>query len=750
MTRTLKPVAVLVLMASLATCRLDKLITPSTADIRLSLAADTVGIADSVRLVAVVTVDGKQNQALRVEWSTSAPDTATVDSSGLVRGILRGRATITARVENALFLPAPISDTAVLSVVVPRVTIAPDSTTLTSVGDSVCLTAVALDAGGGTVPGVAVAFAVTADPDTTLTQRATPGCYGARKGGAPARVRAFVDIAADTATVTVRQVAATLTVTPDSIRFYTQTRQRTLSAAAIDSGGSPIPAPSIVWTSADTNVAPVAPTGTVTARSNGTTWVHAQSGTARDSTRVVVQQVAASIAVAPGSDTLQTVRGRDTLFATVRDSADRVIGAASPVWTSLSPDSVRIVTYGGNSATIEAVAEGSATIVAQDTVGGQVLTATAQVTVRYQIVSLQISPAAATLVAIGDTVRFTATGRDANDSIVAQPRAAWRAADTLRVRIDSVTGLATARNPGATNVIARRDAVADTAAATVTPPVLSVDTMAFVDSMLRSSPDSVSVIRTVGNTGAGTLGAHLAIVHGASWLSVTPDTVNIPASGSTSIRLTARAGSLSEATYFDTVRVQSAVAAGSPKNIPVRFTVYCPLVTIAPDTAHAAGLAASDCGARHQAGSFADYYRFTGVAGDTIRIAMTTSPTSIDTYLYLLDGAGAVVASNDNCPGALNSCLQFVVPAAGPYTIEATSFTAGAAFPYTLGLTHPRAPAAPTALGQFANDTMIAVGDSANTGTIEFRATGQDVNPRDTLRLQVEVRRLAAGFTGAP
>jgi hypothetical protein len=740
----------LALAASGITCRLDRLVQPSTLDLQLTVAADTVGIADSVRLVAVVTADGKPNNAVRVVWSTNAPGVATVDTTGLVRGVVRGPATITARIENAVFLAAPLTDSATVQVVVPRVVVTPDSTTLRRVGAPICLTAVPLDAAGDTVAGVTVAF-TTVDPDTTLTPGATPGCYVARKGGAPAQVRASIDIAADTATVTVQQVAATLIATPDSVRFYTLTRQRTLSAAAVDSGGTPIPAPTINWTSSNGNVAAVTTAGVVTAQDNGISWIRAQSGGATDSVKIVVQQVADSIAVSPASDTLRTVRGRATLTATVRDSANQTIGAASPVWTSLSPDSVRIVSYGGNAALVEAVAEGGATIVAQDTVAGQALTSSARITVRYQLVSLLVTPANATLFNIGDTVRFTATGRDANDSVVPQPRAAWRAVDTLRVRIDSLSGLATAKNPGSTNVIALRDAVADTAAASVTPPVLNVDTTSFVDSMLRSSPDSVSVIRTVGNTGTGTLGAHLAIVHGASWLSVTPDTVNIPATSSTSIRLTARAGLLPEGTYVDTVRVQSAVAAGSPQNIRVRFTVYCPLVAIAADTAHAAGLAATDCAARHQAGSFADYYAFTGVAGDTLRIALATSPTSLDTYLYLLNAAGAVIASNDNCPGAgLNSCLQFVVPANGQYTIEATSFNGGAAFSYTLGLTHPVAPGAPTALAQLANGTPIAAGDSTNTSTVEFRATGSDPNPRDTLRLQVEVRDTAQAFQNTP
>jgi hypothetical protein len=751
---------VLLLGTLLATCHVDQLIAPSTAEIRLTVAAVNVGIADTARLVAIVSVDGKQNRALRVQWTTSAVDTATVDSSGVVRGIRRGMATITARVENELFLPAPLTASAAIRVVVPRILLAPSDTAFTSVGDTICLRATAFDATGATLPGLTPVYSVTIDPDSTVVPVGPAGCFRARRSGTTATVRAVLDTAQKTATLPVRPVAVSLNVTPDSVRFNSLTAQRSLTAAAVDGRGNSITSPTLVWTSLDTIVT-VSATGVVRALANGATWVRAAdtAGTARDSTRVFVQQVAATIAVSPGSATLQTVRARATLAATVRDSLSQLIGAASPVWTSLAPGSVRVVSYGGASATVEAVAEGSATIAAQDTVGGQILTATAPITVRYQLTSLSVSPSTTTLSAIGDTVRFTASGRDVNDSLVSQPRVDWSATDTTRIRIDS-TGLATARDSGTTNVTARRDAVTGTATASVNPPVLVVsDVSVFSDSALRSSTDTGSTTRVISNGGTGTdpLGVRLSVLHGATWLQVAPDTVTVASGGSISIRLTTAPGSLAEGTYRDTVRLRSGSAVGSPRYIPVRFTIYCPVDTIAPDIVRAASLAATDCGARHQAGSFADYYAFTAATGDPIRVAMSTSPTSLDTYLYLLDSAGAPLASNDNCPGAgLNSCLQFVVTAGGQYTIEATSFTAGAAFAYTLSLTRPRAPTAATALGQFAGGTPIPAGDSANTSTIEFRATAQDPNPRDTLRLQVEVRPTSQAFqdvatvTGAP
>src|SRR5207247_1353083 len=236
----LGPVAVLLLGALLATCRVDQLIAPSTATIRLIVAADTVGIADTTRLVARVTVDGKQNPALRVKWSTDLDTVATVDTTGLVRGIRRGTATITARVENELFLPAPLRASAVVQVVVPRLLLAPSDTSFPSVGDTICLRATALDAIGDTLPGLTPSYSVTIDPDSTVVPDGPAGCFRARRSGATASVRAVLDTMQRTATLPVRQVAASITVTPDSVHFHSLTQQQALTAAAADKRGNPI------------------------------------------------------------------------------------------------------------------------------------------------------------------------------------------------------------------------------------------------------------------------------------------------------------------------------------------------------------------------------------------------------------------------------------------------------------------------------------------------------------------------------
>lgn len=475
---------VLVLAASLVTCRLDDLITPSTAAVRLTLATDTVGIADTARLVAIVTVDGKQSQALRVEWSTDAPGFATVDTLGLVRGVARGTATVTARVANTLFLRAPITASAAVRVVVPRLDLVADHSVLTSVGDTVCVTPTARDALGADL-------GLSPDslrPDSVFTQGASARCFVASRSSGPVAIRAWIDLVQDTALVT---------------------------------------------------VAPLV--------------------------------------------------------------------------------------------------------------------------------------------------------------------------------------------------------------------VLVAETAVFADSAVQGSATPRVTTRLVRNTGSGTLGARARRTLNSSWLSVTPDTLTLLADESKSLQLEANPSGLGEGFYPDTVVIESAGAAGSPKRIPVAFRIQCPSALIAPDALVAGSFATDDCLARNRPSGNADFYRFAGNAGDTVTATLSVgSGSGADPYLFLLNAAGTAVASNDDCPpppATRNSCITgFVLPVTGVYTLEATTFSP-ATGPYTLTLSRPAAPGAPTNLAQLKpNGTGIPSGGTTEFTAARFRAVATDPNANDSLRLEVELRDNATTF----
>src|SRR5712691_2194359 len=216
------------------------------------------------------------------------------------------------------------------------------------------------------------------------------------------------------------------------------------------------------------------------------------------------------------------------------------------------------------------------------------------------------------------------------------------------------------------------------------------------------------------------------------------------------MRLVASATGLVEGLYSDTVVLTSVGAKNSPERIRVSLRVVCPTVAVAADTSVAGTFAPGDCRSPQRSRSFADLYQFNGAVGDTVNIFLTTgAQTDLDTYLYLLNASGAVIASNDDCPGlGRNSCItQLPLPATGQYKIEATTFDS-AQFAYTVTLTRPIPPNAPTALAQTRPDaTTIPPGGTTDNTSVVLHATGVDSNPHDSLRLEVEVRPVATPFT---
>jgi hypothetical protein len=79
-----------------------------------------------------------------------------------------------------------------------------------------------------------------------------------------------------------------------------------------------------------------------------------------------------------------------------------------------------------------------------------------------------------------------------------------------------------------------------------------------------------------------------------------------------------------------------------------------------------------------EAGNWRDFYQFAGEAEQQITISMEAQTRGLDTYLILLDPSGREIARNDDrnlasedFDAAIN---EFILPAAGVYTIVATRF----------------------------------------------------------------------------
>ena len=104
----------------------------------------------------------------------------------------------------------------------------------------------------------------------------------------------------------------------------------------------------------------------------------------------------------------------------------------------------------------------------------------------------------------------------------------------------------------------------------------------------------------------------------------------------------------------------------------------------------------SDCASEGRNGSYASYYTFT--LAESAEITITTD-SSVDTYLYLREGAGrdgTVLHENDDIvSGNTNSQIQETL-SAGTYTIEVTTYDSGATGDFTLTVSGLPAAVQPT------------------------------------------------------
>jgi len=167
------------------------------------------------------------------------------------------------------------------------------------------------------------------------------------------------------------------------------------------------------------------------------------------------------------------------------------------------------------------------------------------------------------------------------------------------------------------------------------------------------------------------------------------------------------------------------------------------------DATRSGSIAPSDCGAPRRAGRQAKLYRVQAAVGDTLTFRLTSA---FNAYLILTDSAGTVVLDeNDQCPAALTACLTpFNVSTAGRYVVEVTSTNPGETGAFTLSAVKERAPSLPQAIQQLRGDSATPIGSGLITpeSLAVFKGTVHDVNPGDSVRLEIELLETGSAFTG--
>ena len=408
------------------------------ATVRVTPAADTLpALGDAVRLSAeALDANGHAVADAEIAWSTDDAAVATVDAEGLVTAVANGTATITATGGEATGSAAVTVEQLPVNVAVD-----PTAETLPAFEDTVRLSAEAFDANGHAIADAA--FTWSSD-DTLVATVDDDGLVAATRNGT-ATVTAAAGEATGNATVTVKQLPVRVAVSPaaETLPAFEDTVR--LSAEAFDANGHAIEDAPFTWTSDDTRVATVDDDGLATATGNGTATITATAGEATGSATVTVDQLPVEVAVDPAVDTLFAFGGTVRLSAEAFDANGHAIGDAPFTWTSgdagvATVDAEGLVTATGN---------GAATITA--TVGD--VSGTARVTVEQRPATVRVTPEAATLLALEDTLRLSAVALDANGHEVADAEIAW-ASDDMEVATVGAEGLVTAAANGTATVTA--------------------------------------------------------------------------------------------------------------------------------------------------------------------------------------------------------------------------------------------------------------------------------------------------------
>lgn len=138
-----------------------------------------------------------------------------------------------------------------------------------------------------------------------------------------------------------------------------------------------------------------------------------------------------------------------------------------------------------------------------------------------------------------------------------------------------------------------------------------------------------------------------------------------------------------------TIRTSSFLAGAAGTYSVNLSTSGCPITAISPGQTLNGSLTTSDC-VFPNTSRYADIYSFNGFAGQRIAVSMNSS--AFDTYLFLVNSNNQILAENDG-GGGTNSRIPansgfFTLPAAGTYSLWASSFSDGMSGAYSLNFSN--------------------------------------------------------------
>ncbi|MEP7383055.1 MAG: Ig-like domain-containing protein, partial [Gemmatimonadota bacterium] len=453
--------------------------TVGVAQVRMTPPSGTVQQGKTLQLAGEpVDANGTVITGRAVIWNSSNPSVASVSSTGLVTGIARGTADVTATVDGVIGTSA----ITVTAIPVATVQIVPASPTLT-VGQTLTVQALLFDAGGAPLAttGRTIGWAVSQPAVATVSPS---GLVTAISSGTTV-LQATVEGAIAQTVVTVTGIPVASVVLAPTTAALNIGQTRAVTATAKDANGNVLTGRPVAWSSSNVAVATVTTTNstgsnTIVAVGTGTATITAGVGGIFGIATVTVSNVPiATLAVAPPATTLPQ-GATQQLTVTARDAGGNLLIGRSFTYASSAPAVASVSATG----LVTATAPGTANILVTP-FGLSTPSAQAAITVTLvPVASLVLNPSTVQSITVGSSQQvffpslFDATG---NQLSLAGRTITWTSLDVGTATVAATTGVVSgvAANPSPARIVASTPGgsgtVADTAFVTVTTvPVASV------------------------------------------------------------------------------------------------------------------------------------------------------------------------------------------------------------------------------------------------------------------------------------
>ncbi len=335
----------------IATPAANVVVTPVNSDI-------PVGQVRSMT-VSVTSSTGSTVAGRVIEWRTSNPAVATVNSQGVVSAVAIGSAVITAETTfdqvrgNATVNVIPLS--------VASVQMTPSTNQLVRISGTLQVNATARDAGGSIIAGRPVNWSSS---NATVASVTSAGLVTGISVGT-AVIQAEVDGRTGTVNVIVTEVPAkTVTLAPTTLALNSGQIQQ-LIPTVIDSLNrqvSSLANRSVVWASSNVVVAGVAQTGVITGVSGGTANISVTvDGIRSNDVVVTVTDLVASVQLSPSVAQLLRIGTSVQLTATPRNSLGQPLSGRTINWSSTNPTIASV----SQSGLVNGISAGSVLITAE-------------------------------------------------------------------------------------------------------------------------------------------------------------------------------------------------------------------------------------------------------------------------------------------------------------------------------------------------------------------------------------------------